>query len=115
MTGVNLGTAVFSGFTVGTTYQMSLSGEYTGSDMLLTFTITDGITSQSVSATVANQPFANLTNFGYQQTITNWMTQTVAYDNFSLSATPVPEPSSTALLALGLCAFIRSRRAVRRG
>jgi len=111
MTGLSLATpTTFSGFTIGTTYTMTLSGVYTGSDLLLTFLVTDGVTSQSISATVTDQPFASLTNFGYQQRISNWVDQTVEFDNFSLTDTPVPEPSSLALLALGVLTICRRRR-----
>lgn len=105
---------IFAGFSAGTTYTMSLAGTYSGSDLTLTFMVTDGITSQSVSGTVTNT-FTGLTNFGYQHVIANAVNDTVAFDNFSLSA--VPEPSAFALFAAGCCAlsFGAKRRRPLRG
>jgi hypothetical protein len=106
---------IFSGFTAGTTYTMSLAGTYSGSELTLTFTVTDGITSQTVAGTVTNT-FSGLTNFGYQHVIANAVNDTVAFDNFSLSS--VPEPSAFALLAAGSCVLsfgAARRRTFRRG
>ena len=103
-----LNTGSFTGsLSQGTTLSLSLLGEYTGGDLKLTFSVSDGTTTNSVIATDTTPQTG--TGFGYRNRLTGNDNGefTVDYDNFSIS---VPEPSSLALLGLGTLLLLPRRR-----
>ncbi len=106
-------TAGFGSILLNTSYTMSLSGVYVGTTLNLTFTVTNGTTTQSVTAT----DLTPLTGqyFGYRMNngTANDPMQ-VQFSNFDVTTGAIPEPASTAALlglgALGTVLFSRRPR-----
>lgn len=92
-------TPILASYTPGTLYTMTFSGTYSGSNLTLNFSVTDGANSQSASANISNA-YTSLTNFGFQHQNTNWTENEVYFDNFSINA--VPEPSVCTILVMGV-------------
>jgi hypothetical protein len=112
VTGTTSGQAVT--IATGTDYTLSVTAT-PQSDGSLAFhaTATDG-TKTTVFDYTDPTPLTAGTFFGYR-TATNGAgtTETVQYDNFSVTGTPVPEPASLGLAAVvGAGALMRRRRAV---
>lgn len=95
-TGVNLGSSLVT----GTAYTMTLTGTYTGSTLNMSFNISDGTSTASITG-VDTSPLSTASNnyFGYRlrQNASAPDAFTVEFDNFSI----VPEPSVYALLLGG--------------
>ncbi|MET0262912.1 MAG: PEP-CTERM sorting domain-containing protein [Rariglobus sp.] len=96
---------------VGTNYTMSLTSTYVGGTLNMTFTLTNGTQSQSVTATDTS-PLTG-TYFGYRlnNSTDSLVTQ---FSNFTVTTSPIPEPASAAMLlglgALGAVGTVRRRR-----
>jgi hypothetical protein len=90
--------------TIGTTYTMTLMGDYSPSGLQLMATLNDGSSSLSFTTNDPNPPQG--TYFGYYDNasgLTNHAVYAdVSYDNFSLT---VPEPCIVWLLTLGVAAI----------
>jgi hypothetical protein len=101
--------------TEGHTYRMTLSGVAAGAGVTLTYTVTDLNTSESasVSTTFTSLNTGNIGSFGLRSNVAavNGASLDVSFDNFSVSASPIPEPSSYAgIMGLVMVGFIALRR-----
>ncbi len=102
-------TGTFSGINLtstsnsSTVYTETLSGVYSGSTLTLSFTLSDGTHSTTISGATTTFPTtAAYDYFGIRDNNANTTTAMgVQYDSLSLSAMAVPEPSTWLLLFLG--------------
>ena len=95
--------------TQGVPYVMTLRGDYIGSSLALTGSLSNGLETISVSTLVAAPPAG--TYFGYfNSTAVQAMRlgqQTIAFDDFAVTfAPPIPEPSLYLLLVAGALACV---------
>lgn len=106
-------TATFAtSLVVGTNYTMSLTSTYVGGTLNMTFTLTNGTQSQSVTATDTSPLTGQY--FGYRLNDTT-DSLVVQFSNYNVAVSAVPEPTTTtALFGLGVLAaglVVRRRRA----
>ena len=88
-TGDTLGSLSFS-----ETYDLTLTGTYTGSNLVLSFTVFDGTNTRTVTSAPIAAPLTG-TNFGYRNRNNNTGSYVVNSDFLTIS---VPEPSPVLLL-----------------
>lgn len=93
--------------TTGETYDLTLTGTYSGTDLVLSFTVSDGTNTRTVTSAPISSPLAG-SNFGYRNRNNNTGDYVVNSDYFTMA---VPEPSSVLLLgaAAGLGLMCRRR------
>lgn len=91
----------------GETYDLTLTGTYTGSSLVLSFTVSDGTNTRNVTSSAIAAPLTG-TNFGYRNRNNVTGSYVVNSDFFAMS---VPEPSPVLLLGAGAaCGLSRRRR-----
>lgn len=105
------GTSSTVSFVEGNSYTLSVSGEYTGNQLDLTFTVSDGSNTDELTATIvdASSLYGN-DYFGYRSYGSSTGTINF-YDDFSLAA--IPEPSAYAIAfgaAVGAITLLRRRK-----
>lgn len=95
-------------YALNTTYTLTATGTYSGTDLTLTLEITDGISSDSVTASAFDaSTFYSGNAMGMRARSGSGGGTTVEYDSFSI----IPEPGSFALLAgLGMLGVVLFRR-----
>lgn len=105
-----LGVGTVGGTGIGTvntseSYTLTLTGTYTGSNLLLTFQVFDGTNTRTVSGTTTAM---NGDYFGFRDrnNSTTNAPLVLTADNFSI----IPEPSSALLMGAGLAGFLVRRR-----
>lgn len=98
---------VLGGLSLTETYDLTLTGTYSGTDLVLSFTVSDGTNTRTVTSGVITDALTG-NNFGYRTRNNQTGTYTVNSDYFTMA---VPEPSSVLLLgaAAGL-GLMRRRR-----
>jgi hypothetical protein len=82
---------------LGTTYTLRLSATYSGSALHMTLGLFDatGTTQIGSSATASDTSLLSGTNFGFRNRIgLSGGAATIDFDNFSVTSTAIPEPSS---------------------
>lgn len=104
------GSAFTGGLVANTDYTLSIVGTYTGASLSLTFSVSNGTTTKSITATDAT-PLTG-TNFGYRLNNTTGSDPLgVQFASYAVSA--IPEPSTYAAClgaAVGMMALVRRRR-----
>ena len=89
------------------TYDLTLTGTYTGSDLVLSFTVSDGTNTRTVTSAPITDALTG-DNFGYRNRNNQTGTYTVNSDFLTIA---VPEPSSVLLLgAASAVGLLRRRR-----
>ena len=107
-TGADINESGSFSYSLNTTYTLTATGTYSGSNLTLKLDITDGMTSNSITATAFDaSTFYTGSAMGLRARSGSGGGTTVQYDSFSI----IPEPGTYALLA-GFCmlGFVMLRR-----
>ena len=87
-------------------YDMTLTGTYTGSALVLAFTVFDGTNTRTVTTSSQATPLTG-SNFGFRDRNNTTGIMVADIDSFAMA---VPEPSSALLIGAGMTATLLRRR-----